>query len=744
MRSDGNRPPRKKKDLPPLGATPSLPEEIALELRTFTTLMDDTDIGVVIADQNNSVIYLNRGFTRIFGYTPEEALGGRLGERLVGPHTDQAAITSLFARGRQFRRQRQEVLLYPKLGHPVWSEVMISCMADEQGEILYTMAMVTDVTQRKVYELLQQAMLEGLARERSLADVMALLCCAVERIAPEIVATVVAVDEGGQLRPLASPSLPDAYVEALDGVRVGPDTGCCGAAAWSGESMVTTDIETDAKWDLLKEHVLPMGLRACWSSPIKAADGRVLGTFAFYYREPRGPDAFHRHLVESCLNLCLLAFERDEAIDRIQKLAYTDALTGLSNRTALRAQATRLLAEAQRSGNSDVVVLFIDLDRFKLVNDSYGHAAGDEVLRETARRLLADVRNIDVLGRWGGDEFVAVLPHCGAEHATRTAERLLRSLGNAVELSVGAIVRPGASIGVALYPTDGDNIDTLLRHADMAMYQAKEHGRNRARFFNPEMDRRVQEYVALEMALRDQSLCLNYQPKITRQGGLYGVEALARWTHPAGGEVSPDRFIKLAEESNLIGDLTRWVLDEACHQLARWRADGMNVPSVAVNVSVADFRNGDLAAYIEEILLRYGVQAGDLTLEMTEGVMFDDTPGTAEMIEAVHGLGVRLSVDDFGTGYSSLAYLHRLPIDELKLDKTFVRDLDTNTVSQALTNTVLGIGQSLGLIVVAEGVETESQRAFLESCGCPAMQGYLFTKPLPSNEFAAWMRERGL
>jgi diguanylate cyclase (GGDEF)-like protein/PAS domain S-box-containing protein len=699
---------------------------------------------IVLTDGEGVIAYVNPGFTRLFGYTFEEMRGRPVGETLPGPHTDTTTLQRVLNRASSGEsRPSESVLLYPKQGRPVWALLKATRVYDAPGSQRFMMVVLTDFTRDKLYGQLQHAMLEAMARERPVTDVMTLLCIEVERIAPEIVATVVGVDAQNRLHALASPSLPESYVEGVNGLAIGPDVASCGTAAWRGEPVVALDISTDPRWKDFQHLVLPMGLRACWSNPIKTGDGRVLGAFAFYYREPRGPDDFHRSLVEACLGLAALALEREEARLRLHRLAYTDTLTGLLSREAFKEEASHLLAEALRE-KSPVAVLFIDLDRFKLINDAHGHTTGDDVLRETAQRLIVEARAVDLLTRWGGDEFAMLLPQCGTAQALQAAERLLRALGSPIHLDARSLaVKSEVSIGVALYPNDGENIDTLLRHAEMAMSKAKSEGRNSAQFFNREMDVRAQELAAFTAALRAGQLRLHYQPKVGLDGDVLGVEALARWTHPAWGSIPPDRFIALAEEGGLMGEVSRWALNEACCQLAQWRADGVDVPNVAINVSAPNFRSGDLAAYILETLRRHDLGAADITLEMTEGAMFDSAPGTMERLQAVRNLGVRLSVDDFGTGYSSLGYLHRMPIDELKIDKSFVRDLDINPVSQALTNTVLGIGQSLGLTVVAEGVETESQRAFLAQRGCQALQGYLFTRPLPPDELAHWIRDRG-
>jgi diguanylate cyclase (GGDEF)-like protein len=593
-------------------------------------------------------------------------------------------------------------------------------------------------------EELQQKVLDAMARELPATEVAGILCREVERIAPEIVASLLRVDDEGRLFTLAAPRLPTAVTDAMDGVSIGPCVGSCGTAAWRGAPVVVTDIANDPLWTGYRDLVLPLGLAACWSYPVKGADGTVLGTFAFYYRDNHGPVAFHQSLVEMGLSLCALLLEREKARMRIHQLAFHDTLTGLPNRNMFEAQAKQLVKDARRA-ERDLALVFIDLDRFKRVNDTRGHATGDEVLCEAGRRFKSVLRDGDLLGRLAGDEFVAVLPHCGVQQATQIVKRLLATTASPV-VAGGASIHTSASIGIAMYPEDGRDVLTLLRQADIAMYQAKGEGRGGFSFFREEMSRNLQEQAMLEadlrVALKHDLLDLWYQPQFDAANGcaLSGVEALLRWNHATLGSVPPVRFVVLAEECGLIGELGKWVMARACRQLADWRARGVDIPRMSINLSASDFRDCTLADRVARTLLSHGLQPHDLTLEMTESVMLSDEPGVLLMIDELHRLGVQLSLDDFGTGYSSLGYLHRLPLDELKLDRSFVRDLDHSDSAQALTATVLRIGESLNIKVVAEGVETDTQRQFLVDHGCPVLQGFLLGCPMTPPLLEEWLR----
>ena len=354
------------------------------------------------------------------------------------------------------------------------------------------------------------------------------------------------------------------------------------------------------------------------------------------------------------------------------------------------------------------------------------------------------MRARDLIGRLSGDEFALLLSECATGDAIHAAQRILDDLARPMRLPGHEYIAQ-ASVGIAMYPDDGTTIDTLLRHADQAMNQAKSEQRHSLQLFSPEMNRRAQERARLERDLRhalaERRLTLHYQPQVlsTSPRTLHGVEALARWNHPERGAVPPSQFIPVAEEAGLIHELTLWVLEEACTQLALWRASGRDVRAVAVNLSGHSFHPPEFAQQISDTLARHQLHAGDLMLEITESVMMDARAETRANIAALHSKGFKLSLDDFGTGYSSLSYLHRLPISELKLDMAFVRDLTSSSTARALTVSVLSIAHSLEMVVVAEGVETAGQQQWLQAHGCPVMQGFLFGHPMPPGELEAWL-----
>lgn len=714
-------------------------------LRRLSLVADASDSAVMISDSSPNIVYVNAGFCRMFGWSLDEVLGCRPIALLA--RDKDAAYTQEYrdtlAAGQSVQR---EEIVEGKDGQRYWAKVISSPVMDAAGQWQLTVTILTDITRAKMHEVLQQRALEAMAREQPLTEVLELICEEVERIAPELAASILEVDESGLLHPLAAPSLPFEYQRQLEGVAIGPSVGSCGTAAWRKENVWVDDIATDPLWADYKHLVLPLGFKGCWSTPVLNAQDRVIGTFAFYFRvQPRDSAMqFHQRLIEACRHLCSLALEREQTRRRIRQLAFYDALTGLPNRSLLQARADQAIAAAARNGET-LAVLFIDLDRFKHVNDSLGHPAGDDLLRQVATRIKELLRTSDIAGRQSGDEFVVVLPDCSADGVTEVAERLQLVLAEPMTL-MNTTLQVSGSIGVAMYPADGRDMETLMHRADMAMYQAKASGRGSFHFYSSEMNRLAQERLMMESALRQaieqDALRLHYQPQIELSSGrLYGVEALARWSHPQMGEVPPARFIALAEECGLIVELGHWAVREACRQLAEWRAAGLAVPAVSVNLSPTSFHNLDLPKMIATTLKDNALSPQDLTLELTEDMLLDSNPSTMKTLDEVHQQGVRLSMDDFGTGYSSLSYLRRLPISELKLDRSFVSDLEHDEAARALSSAILGIGKSLHLTVVAEGVESDAQNLMLREQGYPVAQGYLFSKPLPAQELWQWLND---
>ncbi|PHV26791.1 sensor domain-containing diguanylate cyclase [Janthinobacterium sp. BJB426] len=456
----------------------------------------------------------------------------------------------------------------------------------------------------------------------------------------------------------------------------------------------------------------------------------------------RGLDGVTTHFIASSLDIS----ERKASERQIEHMAHHDALTGLANRHVSKLRLAAAIAQARRSGEK-VGVLFVDLDRFKHVNDALGHHVGDALLQSVSKRLLQLVREGDTVSRLGGDEFVVILNGVGnaAAIAALLDTRLIPAMREPHQVEGNALY-VSCSVGVAVYPDHGDDMDTLMRHADAAMYQAKSGGRDHARMFTPQMQEQQLQQLHLESDLRHaierQELVLYYQPRIDAKSScLNGVESLIRWQHPQHGLIAPDSFIPAAEESGLIVSIGAWVIREACRQQLAWREAGAGDIAVSINLSAIQLKNGGLVATLREVLREFPVTPEQIEFELTESILMDNVDDTIATLHAIKALGFALSIDDFGTGYSSLNYLCRFPLDKLKIDMSFVQDIHGSPQNLAVTKTIIGLGHTLGLTVTAEGVESAADADVLRQAGCDELQGFYFARPMPQAHFMDWLAQ---
>lgn len=449
-------------------------------------------------------------------------------------------------------------------------------------------------------------------------------------------------------------------------------------------------------------------------------------------------DVSDRKLAENALR---------EQQSRLNYMAFHDALTALPNRSLFYDRINHGIARAQRSG-SQLALMLLDIDRFKNINDSLGHDSGDLLLKAIAARLNDGVRDMDTVARLGGDEFVVLLEGVHDLDDVRfVANKLLAHLSRPMEIS-GHEISITASIGISVYPHDGEDTDELLKNADVAMYKAKEVGKNNCQFYAKGMSATAVNFLLLENDLRrgieQDQLVLHYQPQVNLQTGeLTGVEALVRWQHPERGVVSPAHFIPLAEETGLIVPLGEWVLKAACLQQKAWLTAGMNVPQMAVNLSTRQFRQKDFPGKVASVLRETGLPAEFLELEITESCAMEHASETINQLNQLNQMGLSLSIDDFGTGYSSLAYLKRFPIDKLKIDGSFIHDIPLDQNDAAIAISIIGLAHNMQLTVVAEGVEQEHQAAWLREQNCDQAQGFLYAKPMPADQFSTHFNARG-
>ncbi|MFN0040000.1 MAG: putative bifunctional diguanylate cyclase/phosphodiesterase [Burkholderiales bacterium] len=435
--------------------------------------------------------------------------------------------------------------------------------------------------------------------------------------------------------------------------------------------------------------------------------------------------------------------ERKRAEKQVQFLANYDVLTELPNRFLMLDRLTQAVAHAHRA-DSRLAMMHVGLNRFKVVNETLGHLVGDSLLKQTADRIRKATREGDTAARVGGDEFSVIFPNVtNLQDISAAAEAIIEDLSKPYAVAEQQLFL-SASIGISLFPDDADSVDEVIKHADAALSSAKHQGRGNYQFFTANLNHEVHERMQIEAGLRTaierNELNLQYQPKIdlkTRK--IFGAEALLRWNHPKLGEISPKRFIPVAEDAGLVGEIGEWVLRQACRQIREWQEDGHSL-QVAVNVSARQFQQYDVAEMVQKILEQTGVHARNLEIELTESAVMDNPEASIVALERLAALGVEIAVDDFGTGYSSLSYLKRLPLDLLKIDQSFVRDISSDPNDAAIVRAIINLASSLGIKVIAEGVETDAQLAFLNAYGCQYAQGYLFGEPLAPEQLIQLMQ----
>ncbi|MCP3394526.1 GAF domain-containing protein [Bradyrhizobium sp. CCGB12] len=599
---------------------------------------------------------------------------------------------------------------------------------------------------------------EAIMRAKSRAELFDLVCLAASNGAKFTSTTIaLASADTDQLKIVASAG-PSSDTTRNVRLSVDPERpegrGMAGTAFRTRQPCISNDYLNDQRVSAFHAIVRGDRARAGAAIPLIAHDQPV-GVMIYMSTEQ---DTFTSEFVELLQRLADnvsfamenfdRADEKHKADERIEYLASHDSLTDLPNRETFNGLLREAIDAAQRHDHR-FAVLFIDLDRFKVINDSLGHEAGDLLLLEVASRLRGALRTSDVVARLGGDEFVVILDQCGEiDDVQDIATGLLAALAEPMELA-GHECHTTASIGIAMYPANGSDAQTLTKNADMAMYLAKEDGKNGYRFFSKEVKTQSIERLSLESALRRalerEQFSLNYQPKVDMETGqITGVEALLRWTHPDLGNVSPAQFIPLAEETGLIVPIGRWVLNEACAQAMAWQRRGLLPLSMAVNLSPRQFADEHLLQDVDEALAASGMSPVLLQLEVTESMMMRNVGRALKVLDAIQSRGIRLAIDDFGTGYSSMSLMKHFPIDTIKIDRSFVRDLPQDSEDQAIAQAIISMGKALGMTVVAEGVENAEQEAFLRTHGCDEMQGYLISKPLPARQMAELLRPMAL
>jgi len=675
-----------------------------------TAALEAAANAIVITNHGGEIVWVNRAFTTMTGYSKEEALGNNLRMLKSGqqPQSYYADLWSTISSGRVWHG---ELVNRRKDGSSYTEEMTITPVTRDLDNPAnrYFIAIKQDITERKQIE---RAFREAEEKYRAIFE--------------DAVVGIFRSTPGGR------------YVD------VNPSMArMLGYASPSELVASITDISRQVYVDPKRREELKRLLRE--QTTVKNFECAV-------YRKDGSKMWFSANMRSVSENGVVVGYEgtneditdRKVAEERVQYLAYYDALTGLPNRTLLQDRLTKALADGRRQ-RYKIALLFLDLDRFKDINDSLGHSIGDLFLQEVAERLKRFAREQDTAARLGGDEFLIMLTHIGdVSDAAVAAERLMDAM-NAEFVIEGHSLNVSCSIGISIFPEHGADCEPLIKNADAAMYSAKADGRDNFRFFTEDMNAQAVERLTLESSLRSalakEQLFLMYQPQMDiATGRIIGLEALLRWQHPELGLVPPDRFIRIAENSGLIVPIGEWVLRIACSQARKWQDEGIPAVSVAVNVSAVQFRQEGFGEVIRKVLHETGLAPQYLELELTESLLLANADVTLSVLKELKSMGVTLAIDDFGTGYSSFSYLKKFPVSKLKIDRSFVRDVATNPDDAAITTAIISMAKGLNLKVIAEGVEDEAQMSFLRAHQCDEIQGYYFSKPLAANQVAGKLR----
>ena len=717
------------------------------ESRLLHALMDQVPDYLWIKDTAGRFVAANKALAVDNALADGAALIGKTDFDLHEPKKAKAFFASeqaIFKSGQPMLDHEEYVL--DSTGRGKWLSSTKIPVRGANGEITGLVGIARNITERKRSDhvrLEQARILELIAVKTSLQKVLDSLVRMVETQIEGVCGSVLLLDADGiHLRQSSVPKLPDGLKMALDGVCIAANANPGEAALFLQKAIVVKDVICDPIWADHRDLLRSMEIWSCWLVPILSHSGMLLGAFAMYSRYARRPAPCETAIFKSTARIAGIAIERQQAEDRIQFLAHHDVLTGLPNRAVLNDRLSQAILNAQRNARS-VTVAFLDLDNFKMVNDSLGHTAGDELLKTIARRIAGCLRASDTVVRLGGDEFVILLPDQPADaRAGNTIfhKKLEAAIGEKVTHG-GVDFQVTCSTGIASFPADGFDADTLLKHADSAMYAAKNKGRDNVQFYTSQMSAEVDGKLSLHDELRKAvargEFHLLYQPQVDmRTGRIFALEALVRWDHPARGIVAPSTFIPVAEETGLIVAIGDWVLRTACRQNKAWQDAGLPPVTVCVNVSARQFREKTWVGSVVATLQDSGLKPEYLELEITESmILHNDSVAIAKMQE-LGDLGVRFAIDDFGTGYSNLGALQSYPVSRLKIDRSFVGKLPGDENDIAIARAVISLGQQMNMRVIAEGVETEQQLALLKANNCDEMQGYLFSRPVPVAEVA--------
>jgi len=714
-----------------------VPMEAVLEydspFETYKRLFDFNDDACYALDLNGNFKLFNDAAVELTGYTKAEALT----MSLFTLFTDDFLENSL--KGFERLMQGKQERIFSCITHKNGSKVDLDITAIpiyHQEQVFGIVGVARDITEKnklKTFLNRQNHVLEMIATGAPFITVLDKINYLVEDLSEGVTCSILLADQNKTGFIIGSaPSLTHEYRTSFNEIAIGYNP----EQAFK-KGVSSSNSSDDFWWENHKDKALVHGLKACWSAPVFDNQDELLAIFVCYYDEERTPTKLEKLIIEKAVHLTSLGIQHYYAEEKINFMAFHDDLTGLPNRRLFDENVNIAIKLYKKEPKKMFGLMYFDLDRFKQINESLGQNIGDLLLKEVAHRLQGCMEGNNVVYRWGGDEFILFLDDISKEEVDTIANKILEVLSKPFFIKGQEIyLTPG--IGISLFPPDGDNLDELLRKADSAMYQAKKQGRNTYQFFNPLLDHQTREKLDLENQLRKalvkKEFSLHYQPIIdlsTNQ--ISAVEALIRWNHTKRGNIPPDQFIPIAEETGMILTIGEWVLRTACTQMKEWQEAGLQVPTISVNISIRQFYQPNLVTMISQILTETNLNPSCLTIEITESMTMDVEAAT-DVLYDLKKLGVNISIDDFGTGYSSFSYLRKFPIDHLKIDKTFIRDIAKSKEDENIATSILLMAQKLGLKVIAEGVETNEQLGVLRENQCNKAQGFLFSKPISSDD----------
>jgi diguanylate cyclase (GGDEF)-like protein/PAS domain S-box-containing protein len=722
-------------------------------LQTRTTLYDTLDrLDIVLWARNfetKQLLFISEGTEKVFGISQEDACHMSSFYHIVHPDDRHIPQENFYSGNQHLLEYR---IFHGQTREIRWIQTQLRPEEDKEGKVTAIHGISIDVTERKSAEAMIEAQNEVLgliALGKPLSEILWKIAEQTNAKLPGRFCSIMLVNQDQRIFTNgASPGFPDSYIKAIESSPIDHANMYASRAVLSKKPVLIDDILGDPLWkhSQFKQSFEAHGIKSCGFFPVLSFDYKVIGMYSLFSQKSGNPKAYELKMIEAFVHLISLAIEKKDSERKIRKLAFYDSLTGLYNRAKFAELFHVFIKEAEQA-QQKIALLYIDLDQFKWVNDSLGHAAGDQLLIEVANRMKRCLKEEQILARNGGDEFTILLRNVlSEEEALNAAKSVIASLQEPVSLFEHD-VRITASMGISIYPDHGNTANVLMKQADTAMYQAKSKGRNNMKVYCPSYDDKKYDKFILQTqfhkALTENQFVLHYQPRIELKTGMVqSVEALIRWHHPVMGVIPPNDFISLAEESGFILPLGEWVMRKACSQNKEWQEEGIPPLRIAVNVSAQQFLQDSFVSRLSDILSETGIASELLEVEITESALMNHEEKIIAKLQELKQMGVHVSIDDFGTGYSSLNYLKSFEVTALKIDRSFLRDLFEDEKDAAITKMIISLAHNLQLEVIAEGVETEHQHEFLLHNGCEQAQGFLYCKPLSAKEMAQKLQSK--